>query len=102
MPSCKSRVHRQIDRHALVVTEILNITVLQRILQVSVSIKVINPLDPKGNYSAISNSTKLVHWPLMGGMLHLVPSTASVPVGLTAHPSTASVRIAVWSVALRF
>ena len=32
----------------------------------------INPLDSKGNYSATSNNTKLVHWPLMGGLLHLI------------------------------
>ena len=32
----------------------------------------LNPLDSKGNYSAISNNTKLVHWPLMGALLHLV------------------------------
>jgi len=32
----------------------------------------LNPLDRKGNYSATSNNTKLVHWPLMGGLLHLV------------------------------
>jgi len=32
----------------------------------------LNPLDSKGNYSATSNNTKLVHWPLMGGVLHLV------------------------------
>jgi len=31
-----------------------------------------NPLDSKGSYSATSNNTKLVHWPLMGGLLHLV------------------------------
>ena len=31
-----------------------------------------NPLDSKGNYSATSNNRKLVHWPLMGGLLHLV------------------------------
>jgi len=31
-----------------------------------------NPLDSKGNYSATSNNTKLIHWPLMGGLLHLV------------------------------
>ena len=31
-----------------------------------------NPLDSKGNYSATSNITKLVHWLLMGGLLHLV------------------------------
>jgi len=33
---------------------------------------IINPLDSKGNYSATLNNTKLVHWPLMGGLLHLV------------------------------
>ena len=33
---------------------------------------VLNPLDSKGNYSATSTNTKLVHWPLMGGLLHLV------------------------------
>jgi len=32
----------------------------------------LNPLDSKGNYSATSNNMKLVHWPLMGGLLHLV------------------------------
>jgi len=31
-----------------------------------------NPLDSKSNYSATSNNTKLVHWPLMGGLLYLV------------------------------
>ena len=36
------------------------------------SFTAINPLDSKGNYSATSNNTKLVNWPLMGGLLHLV------------------------------
>ena len=31
-----------------------------------------NPLMDTGNYSAVSNNMKLVHWPLMGGLLHLV------------------------------
>ena len=31
-----------------------------------------NLLESRGNYSATSNDTKLVHWPLMGGLLHLV------------------------------
>jgi len=31
-----------------------------------------NPLDPRGNHSDTSNNMKLVHWPLMGGLLHLV------------------------------
>ena len=26
------------------------------------------PLDSKGDYSATSNNTKLVHWPLIGGL----------------------------------
>ena len=30
----------------------------------------VNTLDSKGNYSAQSNNMKLVHWPLMGGLLH--------------------------------
>jgi len=33
---------------------------------------VVNPLMGTGNYSATSNNMKLVHWPLMGGLLHLV------------------------------
>ena len=33
---------------------------------------VFSPLESKGNYSATSNNMKLVHWPLMGGLLHLV------------------------------
>ena len=33
---------------------------------------IINPLDSKGNYSATLNNMKLVHWLLMGGLLHLV------------------------------
>ena len=32
----------------------------------------INPLIGTGNYSVTSNNMKLVHWPLMGGLLHLV------------------------------
>ena len=63
-----------------------------------------NPLQPTGNYSAISNNMKLVHWPLMGGMLHLVqrggdragpPSPLLAVPNVTAHPSTASVPITV-------
>jgi len=32
----------------------------------------INPLMGTGDYSATSNNMKFVHWPLMGGLLHLV------------------------------
>jgi len=31
-----------------------------------------NPLECKGDYSAISNNKKSVHWPLTGGLLHLI------------------------------
>jgi len=31
-----------------------------------------NPLESRGNYSVRSNDMKLVHWPLMGGVLHSV------------------------------
>ena len=34
--------------------------------------RAINPLDSRGNYSATVNDVKLVHWPLMGGLLHFV------------------------------
>ena len=64
----------------------------------------INSLECTGNYSATSNDAKLVHWPLMGGLLHLVqrgraaapPSPLlAVPNVTAAHPSTASVPITV-------
>jgi len=32
----------------------------------------INALEFRGNYSATSNNMRLLHWPLMGGLLHLV------------------------------
>jgi len=38
----------------------------------TLSMATINPLDSKGNYSATSNNTMLVHWPLMGWPLDLV------------------------------
>ena len=59
----------------------------------------LNPLESRGNYSVTSNNMKLVHWPLMGGMLHLVQQgedwAGSRPLlavpNVTARPSTASV-----------
>jgi len=61
-----------------------------------------NPLNSKGSYSVTVKNTKLVHWPLMGGLLHLVqrggpgraaspPSPLLIVPNVTAHPSTASV-----------
>ena len=32
----------------------------------------VNRLMGTGNYGATSNNMKLVHWPLMGGLVHLV------------------------------
>jgi len=32
----------------------------------------INPLECRRNYNATSNNTKLVYWPLMDGLLHLI------------------------------
>jgi len=42
----------------------------------------------KGKYSATSNSTKLVHWPLMDGLLHLVQrrEESAGPQLAQAHP----------------
>ena len=60
---------------------------------------ILNPLDSKGNYSATSNNTKLVHWPLMGLLLHLVQRGGPCPLlavpNVTAHPSAVSVPITV-------
>ena len=57
------------------------------------------PLECSGNYSATSNM-KLVHWPLMGGLLHLVqrggdwaPSPLLAVPNVTAHLSTVSVPV---------
>ena len=68
----------------------------------------VNSLTGTGNHSATSNNVKLVHWPLMGGLLHLVPYSEegtgrgpspprpllAVP-NVTAHPLTASVPVTV-------
>ena len=66
------------------------------------SLLTLNPLNGRGNYIATSNNMKLVHWPLMGGLLHLVqrggPGRAGAPPSpllavpnVTAHRSTSSV-----------
>ena len=67
------------------------------------ALKSINPLDSKGSHNATLNNTKLVHWPLMGGLLHLVQwgvawagcSPALAVPNVTAHPSTTSVPVTV-------
>ena len=66
----------------------------------------VNPLMGSGNYSATLSNMKLVHWPLMGKLLHLVqrggdwagpqPAQSLLAVAnVTAQPSTASVPITV-------
>jgi len=61
----------------------------------------INPLESRGSYSATPNNIKLVHWPLMGGLLRVVyfgPSLARPLLAVqnaTAHPSTTSVPITI-------
>jgi len=37
-----------------------------------------NPLESTGNYSVTSNNMKLVHWPLMGMLFHLVQRGADL------------------------
>jgi len=49
---------------------------------------VLNPLIGTGNYSATSNNMKLVHWPLTGGLLHLVQRRGLG--GAAAHPGPSS------------
>jgi len=85
------------------------------VMTVGRSSRKINPLDSKGNYiysfirylyRATSNNTKLVHWPLIGGLLFWYseegPGRAAAPpspllavLNVTAHPSTASVPVTV-------
>ena len=65
----------------------------------SVGVVTINPLEYIDNYNATSNNMKLVHWPSMGGLLHLVQRGGgdwAVPnVAAHPHPSTATVPIIV-------
>jgi len=48
----------------------------------------LNPLECRGNYSVTSDNTKLVHWPFMGGLLHLVRrgGDCAGPQSAQAHP----------------
>ena len=48
----------------------------------------VNPLECRGNYIATSNNKKLVYWPLMGGLLHLVQRGGdwTGPQPAQAHP----------------
>ena len=61
----------------------------------------VKPLEFTGTCSDTLNTMKLVHWPLMGGLLHLVqqgwaaapPSPLLAVPNVTAHPSTTRVPI---------
>jgi len=58
-------------------------------------IRQFHPLECKGNYSATSNYMKLVHWPLMSGLLYLVQrggNWASVPITVGLLLYTVTVR----------
>jgi len=77
---------------------------LLRVLNKDIVCITINPLMGTSNYSATPNNMKLVHWPLMGGLLHLVqrggacspPRPLLAVPNVTAHPSTANVPITVF------
>jgi len=62
-------MHQHTTQQALRETVILgqNNGVLQKTYN---RVQTLNALDSKGNYSATSNNMKLVHWPLIGGLLH--------------------------------
>ena len=63
----------------------------------------VDPLESRDNYTATSNTMKLVHWPLTGGLSHLEgtgqgpspPRPILAVHNVTAHPSTANVPITV-------
>jgi len=38
----------------------------------AINLQLVNPLMSTGNYSVTSNNMKLVHWPLMDGLLHSI------------------------------
>jgi len=64
-----SSFFRPVVEHILL--ECANYTVQSSRLKLKFFTKV-NPLQSRGNYSATSNNMKLVYWPLMGELLHLV------------------------------
>ena len=71
-------------------------------------VAVYRALECRGNYSATSNNMKLVHWPLMGGLLQEGTGRAAAPPipllavpNVTAHPSTAGVPITVLCITVR-
>ena len=98
------RRHRSATRHTLLQRRTSQLTVWTNVI----ASFTVNPLECRGSYSATSNDVKLVHWPLMGALLHLVQWAVSRELGgrspprpllavpnITAHPPTASVSITV-------
>ena len=56
----------------------------------------LNPLQSRGNYSATSNNIKLVHWPLIGGLLqHQRPVYQSVTVLMYIGPLLCGFNVAI-------
>jgi len=47
----------------------------------------VDPLECKGNYSATSNNMKLLHWPLIGGLLHFGTPRMGLDRALLAIPN---------------
>jgi len=61
-----------------------------RLALASIAYVALNPLESTGNYSAISINMKLVHWPLMGGLLHVVQRGGDCMGGLGPNPVSSS------------
>ena len=102
-----SVIHKKFDKYVFVTVYIWPALGIVRCYRKVIIFIAINPLVSKSNYSVTSNTTKLVHWPLMGGLLQFWyseegPGRAAashspllaVP-NVTAHPSTVSVPITV-------
>jgi len=49
-----------------------------------------------GNYGATSNNMKLIHLPLMGGLLHLVQRGGACVGGLRLRPVPSSLYYSMW------
>ena len=78
--------HSEVDGTSTIVADDCSVG-LQNDVQSIIPTRRLNALECRGNYNATSNNMKLVHWPLMGGLLHLVqrrgnwagPQSAQVP-----------------------
>ena len=90
-------MHTYLPRHGTCTCVVFVLLCLLLLLLLCVISAVFNPLKGTGNYSATSNNMKLVHWPLMGGLLHLVwrggdwagpqPAKAQLAVSNVTSPS---------------